>query len=221
MKKHLTKAYFLRLFLLLVGLTVAHLGVTLFLLASLGSDPFTTMVEGISLQQSVLSLGTVHMCATGTLIVLMAIFTKGYIRTGTFVCTFFGGPIIDLFTWMLGGLLTPELPFVAKFFTAALGCIILSAGMSLAIRSEAGLGANDLVAVILTDKLKKFQFRWVRMACDVTFMVIGFILGGTVGVGTVIAVCLIGPTVQFCHRFNQKIVDFSLKKCGIVPTNQS
>ena len=37
----------LRIVLLLVGLTIAHLGVTLFLLANLGSDPFNVLVQGV------------------------------------------------------------------------------------------------------------------------------------------------------------------------------
>ena len=36
-----------RLVILLIGLTIAHLGVTLFLLADLGSDPFNVLVQGI------------------------------------------------------------------------------------------------------------------------------------------------------------------------------
>ena len=68
-----------------------------------------------------------------------------------------------------------------------LGCVILSIGMSIVIKSNAGTGPNDLIAIILTDKLQKFQFRWVRMTCDLFFVILGYILGGTVGVGTVIA----------------------------------
>ena len=46
MKKGL-KETILRLVILLAGLTVAHLGVTLFLLADLGADPFNVLVQGI------------------------------------------------------------------------------------------------------------------------------------------------------------------------------
>ena len=36
-----------RVILLLIGLTIAHLGVTLFLLADLGSDPFNVLIQGL------------------------------------------------------------------------------------------------------------------------------------------------------------------------------
>ena len=44
---------------------------------------------------------------------------------------------------------------------------------------------------------ERIEFRWVRMGCDAFFVSLGFILGGTVGVGTIIAIFLTGPMVQF------------------------
>ena len=46
MKKNL-KETIIRVIILLIGLTIAHLGVTLFLLADLGADPFNVLVQGI------------------------------------------------------------------------------------------------------------------------------------------------------------------------------
>ena len=95
---------------------------------------------------------------------------------------------------------------VVRVLCVVFGCVILSLGMSIVINSNAGTGPNDLVAVILTDKLGCVQFRWVRMACDVSFVVLGFILGGTVGVGTVVAVFLTGPLVQFWLPKTKKVI---------------
>ena len=184
------------LFILLLGLTVAHLGVTLFLLSELGSDPFTVMIQGIARTVG-LSIGTVHVIALCLLMVLMFFGTKGYVKPGTVVCALLGGPIIDLFSWLLGRWITLESHLAVRGVSMVLGCVILAAGMSLVVNSRAGTGPNDLVAIILSDKLHRFQFRWVRMACDLCFLAVGFLLGGTVGVGTVVAALLIGPVVQF------------------------
>ena len=85
------------------------------------------------------------------------------------------------------------------------GCVILALGMSLVINSNAGTGPNDLVAIILSDKIEKIQFRWVRVGCDLFFVVFGFILGGTVGAGTICAVFLTGPLVQFWLPLTKKL----------------
>ena len=47
MKKRSYQETALRILILLVGLTIAHLGVTLFLLADLGADPFNVLVQGV------------------------------------------------------------------------------------------------------------------------------------------------------------------------------
>ena len=103
------------------------------------------------------------------------------------------------------------LPLPVRVAVSALGCVILAAGMSLVIRSDAGTGPNDLVAVILTGKLKRFEFRWVRMACDAAFMLCGLALGGTVGLGTVLAVFLIGPVAQWFLPRRQWLVSACLR----------
>lgn len=184
------------LIILLIGLTVAHLGVTLFLLSELGTDTFTVFIQGLSRIFGV-SVGTVHVIVLCILMVIMLVTTKGYVKPGTVVCAFCGGPIIDLFTWMLDGWINVEAGMPVRVVSMLAGCVILSAGMSIVINSNAGTGPNDLVAVILSDRIEKVQFRWVRVGCDLFFVVLGFLLGGTVGAGTLVAVFLTGPLVQF------------------------
>ena len=184
------------LIILLIGLTVAHLGVTLFLLSELGTDTFTVFIQGLSRIFGV-SVGTVHVIVLCILMVIMLVTTKGYVKPGTVVCAFCGGPIIDLFTWMLDGWINVDAGMPVRVISMLAGCVILSAGMSIVINSNAWTGPNDLVAVILSDRIEKVQFRWVRVGCDLFFVVLGFLLGGTVGAGTLVAVFLTGPLVQF------------------------
>lgn len=191
---------------LLVGLTIAHLGVTLFLLPALGTDTFTVFVQGLS-RQIGLTVGTTHVIVLTVIMVLMLFTTKGYIKPGTVVCAFCGGPIIDFFTWLLGSFINENSVIGIKIVSVLLGCVILALGMSVVINSNAGTGPNDLVAIVLSDKIKKIQFRWVRVLCDVFFVVLGFVLGGTVGIGTIVAVFLTGPLVQFWLPKTKTICD--------------
>jgi hypothetical protein len=84
--------------------------------------------------------------------------------------------------------------------------------MALVISSDAGTGPNDLVAVILTDKLKRFQFRTVRICCDLFFIITGFLLGGTVGIGTVAAAFLVGPVVQIFRPIHERAIQRIFKE---------
>ena len=184
------------LIILLIGLTVAHLGVTLFLQSALGTDTFTVFIQGLS-RVFGLTVGTVHVIVLCILMIVMLATTKGYVKPGTVVCAFCGGPIIDLFTWMLQGAINEASPMALRVVSMLVGCVVLALGMSIVINSNAGTGPNDLVAIILSDKLEQIEFRWVRVGCDLFFVAAGFLLGGTVGVGTVVAAFCTGPLVQF------------------------
>lgn len=199
------------LIILLVGLTIAHLGVTLFLLSELGTDTFTVFIQGLA-RTVRLTVGTVHVIILCILMVIMVLTTKGYVKPGTVVCAFCGGPIIDFFSWMFQGYINADAAMIVRGISMVAGCVILSAGMSIVINSNAGTGPNDLVAIILSDKIAKVQFRWVRVGCDLFFVILGFILGGTVGVGTIVAVCLTGPLVQFWLPKTKKVVQGILRE---------
>lgn len=187
------------LFVLFIGLTIAHLGVTLFLVSELGTDTFTIFIQGLS-KVTGFTIGTCHVAVCILLMAVMLVTTKGYVKPGTVLCAFCGGWIIDFFLWVFGGRISAGSPMWLRIIVMVLGCLILSFGMSVVIKSNSGTGPNDLVAVILTDKINKyksFEFRWVRIACDGFFVVAGTLLGGKLGAGTVAAVLLTGPAVQF------------------------
>lgn len=199
------------LLVLFVGLVIAHLGVSLFLVSELGSDAFTVMIQGIALTVG-LSIGTVHVIALILLMVVMALTTKGYVKPGTVVCAFCGGWIIDLFVWLIGDRVSAASPMPLRVGVMLAGCVILSFGMSIVIESNSGTGPNDLIAIILTDKLnqkRKVQFRAVRVSCDLLFVIVGFLLGGKFGIGTIAAALLVGPAAQFFLQKSQVLI----KKC--------
>ena len=198
--------------ILLVGLCIAHLGVTLFLLANLGADPFNVFVQGVFrsvsplLNLSFLTHGNVHIVISLAIIIVLLIVDKTYIKIGTVLCMVFGGPIIDFFTLVLSPLYQRNQSVLFNYLSLAAGCIILAFGMTIVIKSDAGTGPNDLVAVVISDKLHK-KFSIVRVAVDFSFVVIGFILGGSFGPGTIICSFLVGPVAGFFLPKNEAVIN--------------
>lgn len=207
------KQTILRVIILFAGLVVAHLGVSLFLLADLGSDPFNVMIQGLSRMMDIgfMTHGNTHMAISILIIIILLFVDKSYIRIGTLICMFCGGPIIDLFNLVLGNLITPESHIALRIVCNALGCVILACGMSVVIKSEAGTGPNDLVGVVISDKLHK-KFSIVRMCVDGGFLLLGWLLGGAVGIGTIICLFLVGPVAGFFLPHSQKMVESVLAK---------
>lgn len=191
---------------LLVGLTIAHLGVSLFLLADLGSDPFNVLIQGLHrVQPWAITHGNVHVAVSLLIILALLVIDRSYVRIGTFLCMILGGPIIDLFTLALQGVVNAQSALWIRLAAVVLGCGILAFGMTIVIKSEAGTGPNDLVAVVISDK-RRWKFGVVRITVDMAFALTGFFLGGTLGLGTVICVAVVGPVAQLLLPLSEKIL---------------
>lgn len=196
--------YIKRLLILVLGLTIAHLGVTLFLLSNLGSDPFNVLIQGIA-NILPLSHGTCHQIICFLILGILLFAARSYIKAGTFICMFFGGPIIDFFSWLLGGFINGSSSIIIRFVSLILGCFILAFGMTIVIKSDAGTGPNDLVGVVISDKLHK-PFGIIRVIVDFSFVIIGVLLGGIFGVGTIVCAFLIGPIADRFLPVSEKLV---------------
>lgn len=214
--KRSAKEWALRILILLAGLSVAHLGVTLFLLSDLGSDPFNVFVQGLfrSLDRVLalpwLTHGRTHVGVSLLIILVLLFVDRSYIKIGTALCMLFGGPIIDFFT----GLLSPVLgsaSLALRLCMLVAGCVILAFGMTMVIRSDAGTGPNDLVALVISEKTG-WKFSLVRMAVDGLFVLGGVLLGGVAGAGTLVCMFLVGPVAGFFLPVNGRWIEALIKR---------
>ena len=202
MKRSL-REWLIRIVILMIGLSVAHLGVTLFLLTDLGSDPFNVLIQGLFRTLSsltgwaFLSHGRVHV-AVSLLIILILLLTDG-------------GPIIDFFTLLLASPFQKMQALPVRILVLAVGCVILAYGMTIVIKSDAGTGPNDLVAIVISDKLHQ-KFSVVRIVVDVCFVAAGWLLGGTFGLGTIICAALVGPVAGLFLPRNERIIEGIIQK---------
>lgn len=192
-QKRSTKEWILRLIILAVGVTITHCGVVFFVVSELGVDCFTIMVQGIS-QTIGTTVGIAHI-ATMTVMAILILKT-GYLKIGCLVCVLGSGTVIDVFTWLLNGVVSASSPMFVRVLTMLLGLVIMSFGVTIMIKSDAGTGPQDVLAVILNDKFPKKPFGLFRVCTDTTFVIIGLILGGTFGAGTFAAAFFTGPLMQ-------------------------
>ena len=217
MAKRGIKEWIMRSVILVVGLIIAHFGVTLFLLSNLGADPFNVFVQGLFrilssvIPGSLITHGRTHMAVCLIIIFILLFVDRSYIKIGTVICMGCGGPIIDFFTWLLGLILGSEQPLWSRILMLVLGCVILAYGMTIVIKSDAGTGPNDLVAVVISDKTKK-KFGIIRLLVDGVFATIGFALGGVLGAGTIVCIALVGPVAGVFLPINERMINKILKK---------
>ena len=157
-----------------------------------------------------LSHGRIHLLVSVLIVLVLLVVDRHYIGVGTLLCMALGGPIIDVYSVWLSPLVRGDGPLSLRLPLLVLGCVILAFGMTIVIRSEAGTGPNDLVAVVLSEKLRK-PFGPTRVIVDLFFAGAGYLLGGTGGLGTLICAFVVGPAAQLFMPFSQRLVDFCVK----------
>lgn len=179
-----------KLLLFLMGMSIIQFGVALFLRMNIGSDPFTVFTQGLA--NTLNNLGMNVTTGTANRIILVVLFSiilllnKNHIKIGTIICVIGVGPIIDLGIRIVSILPVESYSYLLKMFLIALGCFIIAIGFSILSATKVGVAPNDIIPFIIKERIN-CEYRWIRICMDAFLLIGGFMLGGTVGVGTIIA----------------------------------
>jgi uncharacterized membrane protein YczE len=222
---------FCRKFILFfIGMSIIQFGVALFLQTNIGSDPFTVFTQGLAVMlnktglkdlsiidqissRNGITTGMANLTILTVLLIVIIMFERKRINIGTLICVVGVGPIIDISVKAVSYLNVSSYNLVFKILFVGLGCFIIAIGFSVLSATNIGVAPNDIIPFIIQDKTK-MQYRTIRITMDAVLLVAGFLLGGTIGIGTVIAMLLIGPFIQFCLPIGQKInnINFNFLK---------
>lgn len=174
---------------LFVGLWLYGTAMAMFIRAELGLDPWDVFHYGVQ-QHIGLSFGTI-VVIVGGLVLLLWIPLKQWPGLGTIANVFVIGIATDV---MLAVLDVPSELWLRWVFLLG-GIVVNGIGGAMYIGSQYGPGPRDGLMTGLARRTG-LSIRLVRTALEVSVLAIGWLLGGVVGLGTVLYALLIGPAVQ-------------------------
>ncbi len=175
-------------FFLIFGLIIFGLGEGLLILSTTGNSPWSVLAEGISLNSS-LSIGAAtFFVSVGVL--FFWIFLKQKPGLGTIFNIIVIAGMID-FTLSY---FQPPSSLFTKYLLAVLAVILVGLGSGIYLVANLGPGPRDGLMTGLT-KTTNLPIALVRAFLEITVVIIGWYLGGTVGAGTLIFAFGIGPCV--------------------------
>src|SRR3954464_332667 len=177
-----------RLLQLYAGLVLYGLSSALILLSALGNDPWDVLHQGLA-RQTGIATGT-WVCLAGALVLVLWIPLRQRPGFGTVSNVIVIGLVIDVVLGLAG-------PAHGAVLRAALlvgGVVLNGAATGLYIGARLGPGPRDGLMTGLA--ARGHSIRVVRTGIEVTGLLAGWALGGTVGVGTVIYALSIGPLVH-------------------------
>lgn len=182
-----------RLLRLYGGLAMYGGGIGLQVESGLGNDPWDVFHQGLGLKVG-LSIGTV-IIAVGALVMLLWIPLKQKPGLGTVSNVLFVGLFADAAIFLLP---TPHNLAVQSLYVA-LGVTAIALATVLYIGAGMGPGPRD---GIMTGLVRiGLSVRLARLLIEVTVLIAGWLLGGTVGVGTLVFALAIGPLTQLFTRW--------------------
>ena len=184
-----------------VGLTVR---------ADLGLSPWDVLHQGVS-QRLGLPIGVVGILV-GALVLLAWIPLRERPGLGTVLNVILIGTFIDLSLVVL-----PEDPSTpVRWGELVLGVFLFGPGVAAYLACELGAGPRDGIMTAMVDR--GMSLRVVRTAMELAVLVAGFLLGGTVGLGTVLFAVTVGPNVHwFTERWFPRAVAALPPDAGPLP----
>lgn len=218
MKKYLTKEMRKRILLMLVGVFFMGVGVQFLNRTNLGPDPFSAMNYGVSAMCG-LSFGTTQLILNVILFIIVLFMDRTKFGLGTIGNMVVVGYSADFTGWVIEKLSllppTETMTFGMKFAIMIPTLTVFVFAAALYMNCGLGTSPYDALPVLLHQGMEKatkkqIPYKFVRMLYDGIATVVALLVGGTVGVVTVLMVFTLGPCVDFMSGL--------VKKSGIFET---
>ena len=178
----MVRNYIARLLWLVAGVAVSALGITMMLRANVGLEPWSVLQQGLA-QTAGITYGTASMIV-GAAAIGTAMLCGESFGIGTVVDIVLCAVCIDGLLW---------LDWIPQMHSLPSGIPMLLAGMELLaigtwmyMKSALGAGPRDALMVALARKTGR-SVGLCRASVEIVVIIAGFLLGGQVGIGTVIA----------------------------------
>ena len=183
----------------LAGCLSFSLGAHFFIQSRLGTDPLDVFSLGV-LRHLPLTIGIVQATVAAVCIGVWAVWNRRRPVVSPFITFFLCGSLIDVFQWTG---LAAKMGLTAHYPLVFLGALLCAHASALIIMSGFGIRAIDLVAITIRHRLS-WPFWAGKGTIEGILLVTGWLLGGPVGVGTVIFLASVDLLIEPFVIFNQR-----------------
>lgn len=186
--------------ILVVGLLIFGVGDWLLIASRLGNSPWSVLSGGID-RHIHIGIGTVTVI-TSVVVLLAWIPLRQRPGLGTVANAAIIGTVVELLDRNVG----PVHSVVARAAMLLVGVMVTGIGGAMYLSTQLGPGPRDGLMTRIGQLLHR-PIAHVRMAIEVTVLVVGWALGGRLGIGTFVFAATIGHVLAFCvgllHRFDR------------------
>ena len=191
-------------------LIIAHIimgaGIALLKYVTLGNDPFSAMMMALT-SRTTLSYGTFCMIGNCIFFVVEFLWGKKYIGVGTLINWFLLGYIVMFWYGIFCGVQTPPQSLMLRILLCVLAVVVIAFSLSLYQSADMGIAPFDCLALLLHEKLH-LPFAVSRMMMDGSALLICWLSGELLGLGTVLVMVGLGPVAAYFNQsFSEKLLN--------------
>ena len=183
------KPKLITVFYLIFGLILFGIGETLLITASIGVSPWFVLHQGLSLVSG-FSIGITTFIVS-VIVLFLWIPIKQKPGLGTILNAILISVVVDIAIFILP---YPETLFF-KIFQVIIAMFIIGIGSGFYLIANLGPGPRDGLMTGLQRKTK-YSFTSIRTILEISAVLFGFLLGGVIGLGTVLYAIMVGPSVS-------------------------
>lgn len=206
-KDHLSK----RILMSALGVVICGISVGMFKHASLGVDPFQSLMSGLDAVIPI-HFGTLYVIANVLLLVFALILDRRKIGLATLINLFLLGYIAE-FSQNCMSRLFPAPGLALRLLILVVAIVIMCLASAFYFTADLGVSTYDAVALIWSEKQHRIRFPICRVITDLFCVICGILLcrlagfdlrriTGEVGIGTIITAFFMGPLIEV---FNNSI----------------
>ncbi|MFS0780381.1 YczE/YyaS/YitT family protein [Bacillus sp. 1P06AnD] len=183
----------MKMFMVLLGSFITAIGIIIFIKSGWGVDPISVLLQGLETRTN-LRFGTLSSLFNAVIIAFVFFIDRKKVGWGSLINALSVGIFINLMIDMpVFKAFHPEGAF--GLFFAAAAAIIMGVGLGTYVHANYGLGALEGLMVLVNERTS-LSLKLIRIIIDATLVSSGFLLGGSVGIGTIAGVLLIGPSIE-------------------------
>lgn len=184
-----------------VGMIVMSLGIAMTIKGyKLGVGPWDVLHIGLQ-QKFGLTIGSWSIITGLAIVIVTSIVMKKLPQIGTWLNMILMGVFIDFFNWLLPTVET----FPVQMIIFISGVIVMSYGIGIYMAPNIGAGPRDSLMLIFIRKFN-VSIKVIRTTLEVIVAILGWMLGGPIGIGTIIIALFIGQIVQYTLPRSQNIL---------------
>lgn len=192
--KEQIKRLIIRILAISFGLFINGVGLAFLYSVELGSSPMGTFADGLH-NLIHISQGNANILANAAFLLVLLILARKYISVGTVLCTFTLGLYVNLASAVIGPLNLVALPFPYKIMVSAIGTLLMGVGLGIYVAVDFGLGPLEAIVAIIYQH-SKLKYKTAKIIFDALLGVFGIVLGGKIGIGTVISILCTGMVMD-------------------------